>query len=343
MEIKTLINNLCELNCVSGREQVCKDSLEMLLLPYYDEVINNVGGSSIFLKKGTLSQNKILLDAHLDQIGMIVTGIRDDGLISFIGLGGLDVRTLHGSDVLLHGKKDIKGIVTSKECYNGGTPAGIELSNLYIYTDMTKEELISAGVGVGTAASLYCEPMEFENDTVVNRSLDNRISIAVIAKAIEKLNDKKLNCDIYFVCSSQEESHGRGAKTAANIVCPDKAIIVDVDFGNTPDVDKNQSSILGKGPSIPISIEIDRKMTKKLISLAKVKEIPCQVVVNPTGTGTNASHFVNSQNGIPTAVIGIPQRNMHTALEVINILDVDYAAQLISEYILSQYEISENV
>lgn len=342
MEIKNLITSLCRIDAVSGREHQCKNQLDELLSPYYDEKIENVGGSCIYVKKGASSGKKLLLDAHLDQIGLMVTTVREDGLLSFIGLGGLDLRTLHASEITLHADRDIKGVIIADECYNGGAPGGLELSKLYIYTDMTKEELISAGVGVGTAASLNCTPMEFDNNNIVNRSLDDRISIAVIAWTIEMLSDKKLDCDIYFVCSSQEESHGRGAKTAANIVSPDRAVVIDVDFGNTPDVDKNQSAVLGKGPSIPLSVEIDRKMTKKLISIAKDNEIPCQVILNPTGTGTNASHFVMAESGVPCAVVGMPQRNMHTALEVINIDDVENAAKLISKYIISEYGINEN-
>ncbi len=341
MEIKNLISSLCRIDAVSGREHQCKNQLDRLLAPYYDEIIENVGGSCIYVKKGNSSDNKILLDAHLDQIGLMVTTIREDGLLGFTGLGGLDLRTLHGSDITLHANYDIKGVITAEDCYNGGSPAGLELSKLFIYTDMTKEELVAAGVGIGTVASLDCTPMEFDNNNIVNRSLDDRISIAVIAWAIEMLKDKKLNCDIYFVCSSQEESYGIGATTAANIVSPDRAVIIDVDFGNTPDVDKNQSATLGKGPSIPLSVEIDRKMTKKFVTVAKDKEIPHHVILNPTGTGTNASHFVMAESGIPCAVIGIPQRNMHTALEVVNIDDVENAAKLISEYIISEYGINK--
>lgn len=342
MEIKNLITSLCEMNAISGREHECKTKLEELLSPYYDYVIENVGGSGIFVKKGINATKKILLDAHLDQIGIIVTSVREDGLLTFSGLGGLDIRTLVGADITVHANCDINGVITAEECYNGGAPGGLEMSKLYIYTDITKDELVAQGVGVGTIASLACTPSEFENDNVVNRSLDDRIAIAVIARAIEMLNDKKLGCDIYFVCSSQEESYGRGATTAASIVSPDRAIIIDVDFGNTPDVDKNQSATLGKGPSIALSVETDRKMTKKIISIAKEKEIPCQVIINPTGTGTNASHFAIAEHGISCAVISIPQRNMHTALEVINVNDVEYAAKLVSEYILSEYEINED-
>lgn len=339
MDIKKLIKDLCSVNAVSGMEHDAAKEIGKLLAPYYDEVVENVNGSCIFKKNGTKSDSGIILDAHLDQIGMMVSGIRDDGLVSFVSLGGLDRRTLHASRVTIHADCDVEGIITSEEPYVGHGTKGIEISKLYIYTDLTKDELIDKGVKVGVPASLYAEQIEFENGNVANRSLDDRISIAVIAATMEKLTDKKLACDVYIVCSSQEESYGRGATTAANIINADSTVVIDVDYGNTPDVDKKICGILGKGPTIALSVETDRRLTKKLISLTDEKELPAKVVLNPTSTGTNANHYVNSETGIPTVAVGIPQRNMHTPLEVINTKDVEYAATLISKYILDQYEI----
>ena len=279
------------------------------------------------------------MDAHFDQIGLIVTSVSDDGFLKFISLGGLDIRTLISSKVNVLTEKDIiQGIICSKKIHS--TP--IKSEDLFIETDMTKEELEALGVGVGTVATLCSDPTELSEYTYTDRSLDNRASAAAIMYAIECLANYSLSCDVCMLLSSQEESQGAGAKTGAFFVDPEKAIVVDVDFGATPETDKKDTVELSKGPSIPISVQCDRKMTKKLISVSKKMDIPSNPVLNPISTGTNAGH-VSFGIGIPTAVIGIPLKNMHTVYETVDIRDIEYTGKLISEYIKSEYGINEEV
>jgi len=334
MDIKKVLKDLCAIEAPSGREIVDEENLKTIVLPYFDKYEKLECNSYLFTKESKIKNApNFLLDAHFDQIGFIVTSISDEGFLKFISLGGLDVRTLVSSRVNVLGyNKTIDGIICSKKSYS--TP--IKLEDLYIETDMTKSELEEAGIFVGTTGTLCSDIPCLNENLYTDRSLDNRSSAAVIMYAMYLLENKDLSCNVCMLLSSQEESQGAGAKTGTFKVEPEKAIVVDVDFGATPETDKKDTLELSKGPSIPISVQCDRKMTKKLLSISKEKEIPAHPILNPTSTGTNASH-VPFGIGVPTAVVGLPLRNMHTVYETVDIRDIEHSGRLIAEYLISEY------
>lgn len=336
MDIKKLLSDLCAIEAPSGREITDEDNLKSIVLPYFDKYEKLECNSYLFTKSSKVENApNFLLDAHFDQIGMIVTSVSEEGFLKFISLGGLDVRTLISSKVNVLGyNKTISGIICSKKTYS--TP--IKLDDLYIETDLTKNELEEAGITVGTTATLFSDKPFINDELYVDRSLDNRSSAAVIMYAVSLLANKELSCNVCMLLSSQEESQGAGAKTGTFKVDPEKAIVVDVDFGATPETDKKDTVELSKGPTIPVSVQCDRKMTKKLIAIAKEKEIPAHPILNPTSTGTNASH-VPFGIGVPTAVIGLPLKNMHTVYETVDIRDIEFSGKLIAEYLISEYGI----
>ena len=338
MEIKEILKELCAIEAPSGREVVDEENLKRIVMPYFDEYKKLNCYSYMFIKKcGKDNAKRVLLDAHFDQIGLMVTAVKDGGFLTFSSLGGLDTRTLVSSKVkVLTDDGYILGVICSKNIHS--TP--IKIEDLYIETDVTKEELEARGVCVGTVGTLYIDEPIISEFTYTDCSLDNRSSAVVNMRAVELLKDKELECDIYMLLSSQEESHGAGAMTGSVFANPDRAIVVDVDFGSTPETDKKDTFDLGAGPSIPISVQCDRKMTKKLLAISKEKEIPAHPALNPTSTGTNAIH-VPFTIGIPTAVVGLPLRNMHTVYETVDIRDIESSAKLIAEYILSEYEVKK--
>ncbi len=340
MNIKEVLKNLCALEAPSGREVVDENTLKDIIMPYFDTCTKLNCNSYLFAKKcGKENAPRILLDSHFDQIGLIVTGVSDNGFLSFSTLGGLDVRTLLSSKVKVFGKdSEITGVVCSKNV----KPTPLKIENLLIETDLTKKELEELGIGVGSAGTLCGETITLSENVYTDRSLDNRASTAAIMYAVYLLKEKKIECDVYMLLSSQEESHGAGAKTGTYFVDPEKAIVVDVDFGATPETDKKDTFVLSKGPSISYSLQCDRKMTKKLIAISKEKEIPANPVLNPTSTGTNGG-TVTFSTGVPTAVLGIPLKNMHTVFETIDVRDIEHTGKLISEYILSEYSVKEEV
>lgn len=128
-----------------------------------------------------------------------------------------------------------------------------------------------------------------------------------------------------------------GARTGTYAIMPDEALVVDVDFGTTPDVGKNKAGSPDGGPSIPLSIQTDRRMTLRLTEIAKEKEIPCQMTICPLSTGTNARAVAFSREGVPTAVLGVPLQNMHTGVEVFTEEDLENTAKLIAAYIIATH------
>lgn len=336
MNIKEVLSRLCQIDAPSGREVVDENNLCNIVMPYFDEY-KKLNAHSYVFKKSCNKENakRIMLDAHFDQIGLVVTKVTDEGFMTFSSLGGIDIRTLISSKVRILGDNGtIQGIICSKKPFS--TP--IKLEDLYIETDLTKSELEELGIRVGTAGTLLGESIELSENSYTDRSLDNRASAAAIMYAVELLKDKDLTADVYMLLSSQEESFGAGATTGTFYVNPDRAIVIDVDFGSTPETDKKDTVDLSKGPSLSISVQCDRKMTKKLISLAKEKEIPLHPILTPTSTGTNAGH-VALGIGVPTAVVSVPLRNMHTVYETLDIRDIEYTGKLLAEYILSEYSI----
>ena len=171
---------------------------------------------------------------------------------------------------------------------------------------------------------------------ITSPALDNRCSIAALIRVAELLSGKELDYKVVILLSAQEETYGSGAMTGAFQIDADEAIVVDVSFANQPDVSGQYGSIeLDKGPMIGFSPILNRKMTQKLKSLAEAEEIPFQYEAMSGRTGTNADHISVSKGGVKTAMLSIPERYMHTQVEVIHPEDVERTAKLIALYILS--------
>ncbi len=333
LDIVKLTDELCKINAPSGRENGNGEKLKELILPYFDEFKQISYNNYLFIKHGKADGKKILLDAHFDQIGLIVTGIQKNGTITVAGLGGVDIRNLISNSVTVHGSEcDVKGIITcsKKEI----TP--IKLEDLLVYTDKTKQELEECGITVGSGISIDGEIVKMSENRYSCRSLDDRICGVSIVYAASLLNNEDFSGDMYFLFSCQEETHGVGASTGAYNVQPDIAIAVDVDFASTPDTDKKDTAEMGKGPTIAISTQCDRKLTKRIISLAAQKELPLQQMLCPKGTGTNGGHLSFTRFGVPTAVIGVPLRNMHTNHEIVDFDDVRVTGELLAQIVKTE-------
>lgn len=151
--------------------------------------------------------------------------------------------------------------------------------------------------------------------------------------AVDLLRDKPLECDVVLMLSSQEESFGAGFPTGAAAVCPDEILVVDVDLGSTPETDDKDTVKMGEGPSVTVSVQTDRRLTKDLLRVAREKEIPAQTALCVKSTGTNASSSPFLLGGVPTACIGLPLKYMHTTVETLYEKDLINTGKLIAAYI----------
>ena len=337
MELKQLLHGLLAITAPSGFERRAKNSLSTLLGEMFDEHITSPVGNHIFIKRcGKENAPRLLLDAHFDTIGFMVSQVMDSGHVRVTSLGGIDSRSVVATQVAIHADSEIHGVITAPPAVPMTDADAKKLPALrenFIFTGLTKEQLEQAGVRVGIPVTYRYAPLDL-GECVASPGMDNRVSAAALCHAVQLLKDEKLDCDIYVLLSSTEEvANQPGAKTGAFAISPDVAIIVDVGFGHSPEGgDKSKCCELGKGVDITRSIEVNRAMTDQLIQLAKDKEIPHQISLSPRRTGTNNAAIAFSKTGVPSVVLGIPLRNMHTPNEVALLSDVQAVAQLIAEY-----------
>lgn len=292
---------------------------------------------------GTLNEDgkvHILLDAHIDRIGLVVRGIDDNGFIQIDKIGGVDPRVLVGSEVLIFAKKTLKGVVCSTPPHllkSSDKKSSIDISSLSVDVGMTKEE-VEEIVEISDRAVVCSNQLRLLGNRISSAALDDRCGVAAIILALEMVHDKLKNVKLSVALTAQEEVGGSGAQTAAYQLNPDYAIAVDVGFGGDIHTPKSETIELSKGTSIGISPVLDRELMKELVSLAKKNNIKYQHDIMPSRTGTNADKICISKGGIKTALLSIPLRNMHTAVEVIDTEDVESTAKLIAAFILAKEE-----
>ena len=339
MNIVEFLKKLCEVSGVSGEEQKASEVAKELLKEYtqdveiddFDNVIANVYDAG----EGSV---KILLDAHIDEIGFVVTFITDEGFLKVAPCGGVDKRLLLAQEVVIHGKKDIAGIIGTKPPHltdEEDRKKVPDIDKIYIDTGYSKEE-VSKIVSLGDRVSIKSEFTHLKNDRVSVKSLDDRACVAAILYALELLKGKKLNASLSVLFSSQEEAGGTGATVAAYKINPDEAIVVDVSFAYTSDAEERKCGKMGEGPMIGIAPILNRKMTDKLIAISKEKAYPYQLEVMEGKTGTNADEITVTRRGVRTAMVSLPIKYMHTPIEVLEVSDVKAVGRLIAEYILSK-------
>ncbi len=335
MDIKKLCFNLADKVGTSGYEHDAAQTASEYLKKYMDVKTDNLGNVIGTTKEGNIH---VLLDAHLDQIGLVVRGFDDKGFVLFDKVGGVDVRVLTGAEVILHGKKDIFGVVCSVPPHlaKNDDIKKLDVKQMAVDTGYSKDEVTKI-VSIGDRITLRNFQYELFGDKISSGAFDDRCAVAAILYALELVDGKLNNVGLTVMFSSREETGGSGAKTGAfTNALYGPSIVVDVGFGDDPYTAKEETIKLGGGPSIGIAPILDADFTKELVSLAKEKNIPYQHDVMGRTTGTNADGITVTGHGIKTALLSIPLRYMHTANEVISLKDVEYTGKLIAEYLLKK-------
>ncbi len=333
--INELICKLCTGFSGSGNETHISNIIKKELLQYTNNVYIDKNYNVICQIGQKGSKKHILIDAHIDQISMIVTSIDNDGFISIAPCGGIDCRVLPGSTVYIHGKSIITGIVCSTPPHlsSNDSKSFEKTESLFIDTGLSKHDLMDI-VSVGDYISFSTNPQKLIGTKITAPALDNRAGTAALIECIKILNSQKLDCCATFLFSTQEEIGSLGAKTAAFSIEPTESITVDVSFANQPNVPNEKCGTLSHGPMIGIAPSLSRKISNKLINLAKENNIPYQLEIMNSSTGTTADVITTSKNGIPGGILSIPLRYMHTPVEVIDTVDIKYTAKLLANYIL---------
>ena len=333
MDLKNTIAQLTEAYGASGSENSAAGlALNMLKNYCPDAKIKNGNVIGTF-RKFRSELPSLVLDAHIDQIGMIVTHITDEGFIKIQNLGGIDRRLLPAQPVVIHGKQDIPGVIWSVPPHlSSGDSKVISFDEAAVDAGMSKDELEKI-VSPGDTITFDVKCRDLIGSRITSGALDDRCGAASILYALELLNDCSAAYNVTVIFSVQEELGERGAKTGAFELDPDIAIAVDVSFAYSVSEDENKCGYLGKGPMIGISPSLDRELSDELINTAKNSEIPFQTEVMNGLTSTNADQYSVSRCGSRTCTVSIPLRNMHTPAEVIDIKDVELTAKLLAEFI----------
>lgn len=335
MDYEQVLGRLCGLPGPSGFETPTAEAAAELLRPFVDEVKIDRMNSVIAVRRcGKSNAHKLLLDAHLDEVGYIVTG-HTDGFLSFTSLGGIDPRILPNQELTLMTDPPTPGVVAwlpphiqTKEEMNQSKP----MRELYIDVGLSQEEAVKR-IPIGTPAVYRCGCEAIGKDLLCGKAMDDRACFAIILDAMERLAGEELGVDIYVLGSSQEETQFTGAITGAYGSAPDMCVALDVTHAYTPDASKNQTVALGKGPAVGVGSNCVRWISQRMERAAQAEQIDYQLEAISGDSGTNGWPIHMSRAGVATTLLSLPLRYMHTPAEVVSRADMDRSARLVAAFI----------
>lgn len=333
--LKNYLFELCSESAPSGREDLLL-SLERLVSPLADRVWRDRANNLVAFKGcGIPGAPKLMLDAHADEIGLIVTHIDECGFIHFANHTGIDDAILPASTVTVLARRPLTGVVAS-------IPPHLLKAEDADKTLKAKDMVIDVGfdadtvkrlVSVGDLIALRSGCADLLNNLVMGKSFDNRASCAVIIGVLRALRHIRSRYDVYAVFSAGEEFGGYGASSAAFDIEPDEAVVLDVTFGQSPYTNSEKGKKLGDGPAIGMSPILDSHMTQAFITSCRSRAIPYQLEVMNGRTGTNSDKIVVTRSGVRTALLSIPLRYMHSAGEIVSLDDMHTCMQILINYI----------
>lgn len=337
--LETLLDSPAPSGFETGAARVWREEARTLA----DAVEGDVSGNSM-ARVNPGGTPRVMLAGHIDEIGIIVTHIDDDGFLYVDGIGGWDPQVLVGQRIRLLGRNgDVVGVVGKKPIHLMKQEERDKVSKMTdLWIDVgaaTREEALGRGLRVGDAGVVDARLVRLGNDRIASRSIDNRIGAFVVLEAIRYLaEDGRPSAEVVAVATTQEEIgyHGGGARTSAFGIDPHVALVVDVTFASdAPQIEKKQTGEhrLGSGPVLGRGSAIHPLVVDRLIEAAEAEGIPYTLQANARGTSTDADAIHLSRNGVATGVISVPNRYMHSPNELVSLSDLDAAARLIAGFV----------
>jgi endoglucanase len=323
----------------SGFEERVQEVVKAYVSQYADEVYKDVQGNQYAVRNKD-AELRIMLAGHVDEIGLMVNTIDDSGYIGFVPIGGIDAATLPGSRVEVHGEDGpVPGVIGRKAIHL--TPQEdrkkfTEIHEMWIDIGAKDKADAQSVVAIGDAITMAVGFQELRDDKVVARALDDRIGAFVCVEAMRLLADRNIDVALYCVTTVQEEIGLRGATTSAYGCHPHAGLAVDVAWATDHPRGEGERygfTSIGGGPILDRGPNINPHVRAGLVAAAKEHDIPFQARAMPRGTGTDANAMQLSRGGVATAIIGIPNRYMHTPAELVSLKDVQWASQLIAEWV----------
>jgi endoglucanase len=334
--IKTLTNAVG----LSGYEASIQNLLKEQFAPLADEVSVSKVGSVIALKRGTpaagakaAGAKKLMLAAHADEIGLIVTSV-EKGFLRVARVGGTDARILLGQRVMVHTAEGatLLGMIASRPPHV--LPADqrnkvVPIDELFVDVGLPEAQ-VSRDIHAGDLVSFDVQTLPLRGDLLTGKAMDNRVSVVTMLVCLDELQRLKHTWDVLAVATVGEETTFAGARTSAYALEPDAAIAIDVTFAAQHDYSTHLE--LGKGPAIGVGPNYHPGLTRRLIDLAKRLEMDYQIDPD-IGGGTDAWPIQVSREGIPVALLGVPLRYMHTPVETVNVKDVERVGRLMAHFV----------
>ncbi len=340
MDTAALLRKLSQVNGISGHES----EIAALVLdewgPFAAETHTDKMGNAIAVRYGTARADKqptrrIMLASHMDQIGLMVAGVQH-GFIRVTPIGGVDPSVLPGHEVIVHGRRrDLPGLIASTPPHllkPGEREKVIPIDHLWIDVGLSPKQ-VDRFVQIGDLVSLRREVVELRGGLLAGKAFDNRASVAAVTVCLEHLQTVQHRWDVVAVATVQEEVGLLGATTAAFDLKPDVAIAIDVTYGTqhgSPDV---ETFALGKGPTIGVGPNMHPKMTQGLHEAAQRINLAAHWEPMTGSSSTDGWAIQVAREGVPTGVVGIPLRSMHTSVETLSIKDVEHSGRLLAEFI----------
>jgi putative aminopeptidase FrvX len=342
VEIISLLRQLSEAEGISGYEEPVRELLRQTWEPFADEMREGKLGSLIALKRGTgpddsavdAPRPKLMLAAHMDEIGLMVTGI-EKGFLRIGRVGGTDRRVLLGLEVVVHGRRELPGVVATRPPHvlpKAERKKTVPWDQLFVDVGLPEED-VEEMVKVGDLISIRREMVELKNRRVAGKAMDDRACVAAITLALEQLAGVNHTWDVFVVATVQEEVGLKGAITAAYGVAPDLAVALDVTFAKHPGVSEWDTVSMGEGPAIGIGPNFHPGLVARLKEVAAAHEVPYQMDPTPGRSGTDAWAIQVTHEGVPTALVSVPLRYMHQPVETLVAQDVERAGRLLTAFI----------
>ena len=335
MNAKELLIELSNASGVSGYETERAGIILDFFRKHCDEAKIDKLGNVIGLKKGA-GKGKLMFSSHMDEIGLMVASIDEQGYLGVTQIGGFDQRTLLAHEVIVHGKKKIYGVIGVKPPHIT-TPEeekkAVKLEHLLVDTGYSADE-VKKIVSIGDIITINRQVTELKNNRLAGKAMDDNAGVASYAAVFERLKGFSHDLDLYFVASAQEEVGVRGAHVAAHEIMPDMAIALEVGFGRSAEGAEDGSVMLGEGVELVCGPNISRKMFDRLKDTAKRNGIKYQITVAPGPTGTDARVIQITGKGIATALATVPTKYMHTSVETLCMDDVEALGRLLGEFVI---------
>lgn len=315
----------------SGQEWDAAGYAEKLLSAYGKTSRTPLGSLVCTVNPAPRGGLHILLDAHIDQVGLVVTFVEDDGFVRVANVGGTDLRVLPATPVILHAAEgDIVGVIASTPPHlSDGKGKTVPVEELSVDLGLSGEEARTA-VLPGDRVTLYTNPRPLLGGQFSGRAMDDRAGCVAILKALEYLDGRYPGIGLSVLFSSMEEVGGQGARTAAYALQPTHSIAVEVSFGYTPDAPRAKCGIVGEGPMIGIAPILSPWLSRALGDLAEGEGVPFQWEVMGGRTSTNADSIAVTAGGVEMGLLSIPLKYMHTAIETVSVADVENTGKLMA-------------